>query len=696
MVNFETFFRLKKHRPAEEAAERAGLRGALKAADVPEDTRAQFQKAASREPLGERSDAEITSYLARVEADVRAMNTTLSLSANEKVEAALQDAAAPEPVAAAAAAPVVAEEPAPFIPTAQIAPVADVDVSVQAGTSFFQDAADPDLADASAYFAQAARVDAVAEVGQVEPVDRDTVGAYGEEPVLEHRDDTENAPVLAGTAYADEAPTSDVTAALPAADTEYEREDVSMDESEDGQFYELGESTTGSYEQADDLAHPSDRGYGEARPSSMEGMNASRLTEFHAFRQIADDLEEKLRGFAEAVSMSRLTAQSMTPFLSKIEGDIQMGEEVERERDLLAGDLHEARRALEQAERDLDARSAALESAVERAEELQSELDQRRVAHQELLSRFERLRKDHERAQSDAAEARVEIVRLTSAVARESAEKESYFRSRVELSNKYAKLQQAEAQARNKYLELTIQYEKLAKAQPLMVAEQEKLRNELRASQREVASLQNRLLAAQDRTTQLETEMQALQGFSASEAYSTRTELEMQKSALRVAEKSVLEAEQVNKDMQRQLRDAEAARSSLEEQLAELQGELKAVRDERADAAFKLSDVNLKYMADLLALDQQREQNKEFQNNIEALLAEKQRLGRYEALYKAAEGQIVSLKEKLGLLAENLKDSTDPEKLRRSLEIIGELTAPHVAANTDKPPRGTGRKVATH
>lgn len=703
LVNFETFFRLKKHRPAEEAAERAGLRGALKAADVPEDTRAQFQKAASREPLGERSDAEITSYLARVEADVRAMNTTLAWKEDEPVAAAAQVSAPPAAPVLASVAPeatVVAAPEAPEPVAVAAEPVA---------STFFKGEPDRDLADAAAYFQDAARVDAGAdvghgEVGHVEPEEQPlsgeaylSVDANVEEPMLENVAQTGDAPEFDGNAYAEKAVLSDVTAALPAAESEYEREDVSMNESEGGQFYELGESTTGGYDPADDVVAASERSYGETRSSSLDGgMNSSRLAEFHAFRQIADDLEEKLRSFAEVVSMSRLTAQSMTPFLSKIEGDIQMGEEVERERDLLAGDLHEARRALEQAERDLDARSAALESAVERAEELQGELDQRRVAHQELLSRFERLRKDHERAQSDAAEARVEIVRLTSAVARESAEKESYFRSRVELSNKYAKLQQAEAQARNKYLELTIQYEKLAKAQPLMVAEQEKLRNELRASQREVASLQNRLLAAQDRTTQLETEMQALQGFSASEAYSTRTELEMQKSALRVAEKSVLEAEQVNKDMQRQLRDAEAARASLEEQLGELQAELKAVRDERADAAFKLSDVNLKYMADLLALDQQREQNKEFQNNIEALLAEKQRLGRYEALYKAAEGQIISLKEKLGLLAENLKDSTDPEKLRRSLEIIGELTAPHVAANTDKPPRGTGRKVATH
>ncbi len=644
MVNFESFFRLKKHRPAEEPAGNAQLRGVLEAAGGQDDTRGEFQREAApaREPqLADRSAAEITEFLERIEADVRAMSTSLNWQETDTV------------------------------------------------------AAEPALA-----------ADTVEVTMRAEPAEQETIVA--EEPVVDNQpttretafdDDNDDAP-LAEIA-ADSEPTVGVTQAVP----EYEHGDESMDVIEDGEFYEVGESPVGTYraETADDVQPLSSfetemRDYEERRTAASAGepSNSTRLAEFAAFRAITDELEEKLRSFAETVSMSRLTASSMTPFLTKIEGDIQMSEEVERERDLLAGDLHEARRSLEATERELDAKSAALESAVERAEELQADLDQRRVAHQDLLARYERLRKEHERAQSDAAEARVEIVRLSAAVARETAEKESYFRSRIEISNKYAKLQQAEAQARNKYLELTIQYEKVAKTQPYMVAEQEKLRNELRASQREVASLQNRLLAAQDRTSQLETEMQALQGFSASEAYSTRTELEMQKSALRVAEKSIAEAEMANKDIQRMLRDSEANRAALDEQIAELQAELKAVRDERADAAFKLSDVNLKYMADLLALDQQREQNKEFQNNIETLLAEKQRMGRYEALYKAAEGQIVSLKEKLSLLAENLKDSTDPEKLRRSIEIIGELTAPHVAANTDKPPRGSGRKVATH
>ncbi len=49
-----------------------------------------------------------------------------------------------------------------------------------------------------------------------------------------------------------------------------------------------------------------------------------------------------------------------------------------------------------------------------------------------------------------------------------------------------------------------------------------------------------------------------------------------------------------------------------ESQVTLLQGELENVRKERSEATFKLSDVNLKYMTDLLSLDHQREQNKEF------------------------------------------------------------------------------------
>ena len=423
-----------------------------------------------------------------------------------------------------------------------------------------------------------------------------------------------------------------------------------------------------------------------------------RLAEFAAFRAITSDMEDKLQAFSETVALSRLTFSSMQPFLEQFEADIQVSDEIERERNALTGELSDAKRALEVAQRELSAKLVALTAANDRNSELRIELEHRRQAAQEFSAKLDRARLEIDRLTSENATARAEIVKLVASLERETAEKENYYNTRVDLSNKLVKLQQSEAQTRNKLLEATLQNDKLTKMQPALVAEQEKLRNELRVAQREKAELQNRLLAAQDQAMQLESEIQGLQGHSASEAYAARTELEMHKSALRTSEKALAESEARHKELQKQLRESEAARQALENQIDTFQNELESARRERSEAAFKLSDVNLKYMTDLLSLDQQREQNKEFQYNIDALLADKRRMAKFETLYKAAESQIVSLKEKLALLAENLKDTTDPERLRQSIEIIGELSATQVPANTDTPPKGEGavKKPATH
>lgn len=419
---------------------------------------------------------------------------------------------------------------------------------------------------------------------------------------------------------------------------------------------------------------------------------APQMTEYEAFRSIATRLEDELQTFAEAVALSKLTFSSMQPFFQRFEADRQMAREIERERDGLNADVADMKKAKEGLQRDLAIKLASLDAATRRNSELRAELDQRRQANQDFVAKLDRLRKEQEKLTSDLGSARAENVRLSAALEREAAEKEAHYQSRVEMSGRYAKLQQAEAQARTKYLELSVQHEKFAKSQPQLIAEQEKLRNELRIAQRDKADTQNRLLAAQDQIAQLESEVQSLQSHSASEAYAARTELEMHKSAMRSSEKAITEAEIRNKELHKQLRETEAAKATAEGQNAILQEELENVRKERADAAFKLSDVNLKYMTDLLSLDQQREQNKEFQYDIDALLAEKRRMAKYESLYKAAESQIVSLKEKLGLLAENLRDDADPEKLRQSLQIISELGESTLSEAEEPAPKPRGSK----
>lgn len=381
-----------------------------------------------------------------------------------------------------------------------------------------------------------------------------------------------------------------------------------------------------------------------------------RMADFTAFSEVNSDLDRQLQGFSEQIAVARRTWASLRPFVDKFEVDMRRSDQVETDRDELTQELANAKRQLERAGRDLALRVGELAASNTRNSELRAEVEQRRQTSLDANAKINRLRNEVAKANSDVAHFRNEIARLTAELEREVAAKENAEQARIELAGKYSRLQQMEAQARNKAIETSLQNEKLLSQIPTMVAEQENRQNELRAVNRDRGELQNRLMATQDRVIQLESEIQALQSQTASEAYTYRTELEMAQSDLRTAERAYSEAEIRFKEVQKQLRESEAWRQTSEYEIAALQKELDGNRREFSGMSVKLSDLNLKYMADLVSLDQERDQNRELQQQLEALVGENRRMAKFESLYKASQAQIAGLMGKISLLGEKAGD----------------------------------------
>lgn len=396
----------------------------------------------------------------------------------------------------------------------------------------------------------------------------------------------------------------------------------------------------------------------DARDSDgREDQLSPRMSDFVAFSDVNTDMERQLQGFSEQIAVARRTWSSLRPFIDKFEVDMRRSDQVETDRDELAQELANAKRQLERAGRDLALRVGELAASNTRNSELRSEVEQRRQAALDANAKINRLRNEVAKANSDVAHFRNEIARLTAELEREVSAKENAEQARLDLAAKYSRLQQVEAQARNKAIEMGLQNEKLLAQIPAMVAEQENRQNELRAVNRDRGELQNRLVATQDRVIQLESEIQALQSQTASEAYTYRTELEMAQSDLRTAERAYAEAEIRFKEVQKQLRESEAWRQTSEYEIAALQKELDGHRREFSGMSVKLSDLNLKYMADLVSLDQERDQNRELQQQIEALVSDNRRMAKFESLYKASQAQIAGLMGKISLLGEKSGDN---------------------------------------
>lgn len=393
---------------------------------------------------------------------------------------------------------------------------------------------------------------------------------------------------------------------------------------------------------------------------------SGRLNEYNAFSNLNNDLSQQLQTVNEAISQSHRSFAAMQDFVRNFENDIYRSGQIEGDRDELMSENISLKNELDKVSSRHAARVSESEMLQDRNKQLRAQLDARKSAQTELEARIERISKELSGARDGQDDLTSENQRLLNAHDRLNSEKESLAEAKSELQDRYGKLRQAESELRGQILEYKLQNEKLSKVHGALVADHEKLRNELRLTQRENSEAQNKFVLLEDETKQLQIENETLKSRAAADSYALRNELDMQKSTLRVSERALAEANARIKDLQRDLTDSENSQRGMNDRLNSLQGEFEQEKKELSNANFKLSDVNLKYMSDLLSLDQQREQNKLFQHNVEVLIAENRRLAKFESLYQASENQIKDLKGKLNLFADTFKNDAAVQRLRQS------------------------------
>ncbi len=393
---------------------------------------------------------------------------------------------------------------------------------------------------------------------------------------------------------------------------------------------------------------------------------SGRLNEFNSFSNLNTDLSHQLSAVSDAITQSHRSFAAMQEFVRNFENDIYRAGQIEGDRDELMAENIALKNELDKVSSRHAARVSESEMLQDRNKQLRAQLDARKAAQTELESKLERIAKDFSDSRDAFDDLSSDNHRLQNAHDRVLAEKEALAEAKSELQDRYGKLRQAESELRGQILEYKLQNEKLNKVHGALVSDHEKLRNELRLTQRENSEAQNKFVLLEDETKQLQIENETLKSRAAADSYALRNELDMQKSTLRVSERALAESNARIKDLQRDLIDSENSQRTMAERLNAVQSEFEQEKKELSNANFKLSDVNLKYMSDLLSLDQQREQNKLFQHNVEVLIAENRRLAKFESLYQASENQIKDLKGKLNLFADTFKNDAAVQRLRQS------------------------------
>lgn len=232
--------------------------------------------------------------------------------------------------------------------------------------------------------------------------------------------------------------------------------------------------------------------------------------------------------------------------------------------------------------------------------------------------------------------------------------------------------------------ELSMQHEKLSKLQKKMLIEHEKLSEEHRSLRRDSGIQQTRIADMEIKNERLKAENQDVAGRLASEKFSMKKDHEALNSELSIVRKQNAGLTFENKNMVERLRVAESERTKAKDGLEDLTRSLSNGRKELSSANLSISELNLKYSADLLTLDQLRDENRELRARVDSLQSEKVKLTDYESQAKIASDRADKLEAKLAEYADGLSfGNVDPEdsaskgdKAAKSAKVIKAPTTP--------------------
>lgn len=382
----------------------------------------------------------------------------------------------------------------------------------------------------------------------------------------------------------------------------------------------------------------------EPEPAPVKSPRMHEFEKFHGdFRNIVGNIET----LTEALNKTRSNLHETGAFLPSIESEFHRNAILEIENAKLSDDSLRRERQVKVIETAVSEKEAMMEAMKIREAELTSELEMTRkrlndgrTALAAAEENGQRLEKELEKANSSVNLAAENNLKLEH-------ENEAIRERNSVLAADLSKSLKQESEVRRRYDEFVNRFDAETRRYRSMTSEYETAKRETARLQKERADLKTRLDALGTEKSRLEEDSNEMSNRLQRELYAQRSELDNLESRLRLFEESERELHDQLAEAKQYAQNADREKMTVRAELDSAQRELDSAKRELSAKTANLSEVNLRYMSDLMGLDYQKQQNEELKNSIRSLSAENQRLAQYQAMHKAAEEQISDMRAKL-------------------------------------------------
>ncbi len=382
-------------------------------------------------------------------------------------------------------------------------------------------------------------------------------------------------------------------------------------------------------------------------PGKPVPVKSPRMHEFEKFHGDFRNIIGNIEALTEALTKTRAAMHDTGSFLPSIESEFHRNAILENENNKLSDDNLRRERQVKVIETAVSEKEAMLEAMKIRESELSSELEMARkrlndgrMALAASEENIQRLEKELEKAMAAVNAASESNLKLEH-------ENESIRERNAILAADLSKSLKQESEVRRRYDEFVNRFDAETRRYQSMTSEYETAKRETARLQKERADLRTRLDALASEKARLEEESNEMSNRLRGELYAQRSELNNLESRLRLFEQAERELHDQLAEAKHSAQNAEREKMTIRAELDSARRELDSAKRELSAKTANLSEVNLRYMSDLMGLDYQKQQNEELKNSIKSLSAENQRLAQFQAMYKAAEEQISDLRAKL-------------------------------------------------
>ena len=379
-------------------------------------------------------------------------------------------------------------------------------------------------------------------------------------------------------------------------------------------------------------------------PAPIKSPRMHEFEKFHSeFRNIVGGIET----LTEALNKARSNLHETGAFLPSIESEFHRNAILENDNSKLSDDNLRKDRQVKVIETAVSEKEAMLEAMKIREAELTSELEMARKRLSDGRSALAVAEENLVRVEKELEKANSTVVLANESTAKLEHENESIRERNAILAADLSKSLKQESEVRRRYDEIVNRFDAETRRYQSMTSEYETAKRETSRLQKERADLKTRLDAIGSEKSRLEEESNEMANRLRGELYAQRSELNNLESRLRLFEQSERELHDQLSESKHAAQNAEREKMTVRAELDSARRELDSVKRELSAKTANLSEVNLRYMSDLMGLDYQKQQNEELKNSIKSLSAENQRLAQFQAMYKAAEEQIADMRAKL-------------------------------------------------